>query len=104
MNKPRLKEKYEKEIIPAMMEEFDLKNKMAVPKIKKICINVGVRKMMQKNPKSIEKVSESIKTSPSARKFFPSCYGHLLEFQEKEEVMSFELLPQQEPYILLKLI
>ncbi len=39
---PRLKEKYLKEIIPAMMEEFHYKNKMQVPKITKVSLNQGL--------------------------------------------------------------
>jgi len=34
-----LKEKYNKEVIPAMMKQFGFKNKMAVPSIKKVVIN-----------------------------------------------------------------
>jgi len=37
-----LKEKYEKEIIPAMMKEFGYKNKLQVPRIEKIVINMGI--------------------------------------------------------------
>jgi len=39
---PRLKEKYMKEIIPALKKEFNYKSPMQVPKIKKICLNQGV--------------------------------------------------------------
>lgn len=42
MNKPRLQEKYSKEIVPAMMEKFKLSNPHAVPKLDKIVINMGV--------------------------------------------------------------
>jgi len=38
----RLQEKYEKEIIPAMVEKFGYKNIMEVPKLEKIVINMGV--------------------------------------------------------------
>ena len=34
-----LKEKYNKEVIPAMMKEFGYKNPMAVPRIKKVVLN-----------------------------------------------------------------
>ena len=37
-----LKEKYEKEVIPAMMKEFGYKNKLQVPRIEKIVINMGI--------------------------------------------------------------
>lgn len=38
-NMQKLKEKYNKEVVPAMMEKFGYKNKMAVPCIKKVVIN-----------------------------------------------------------------
>ena len=38
----RLQEKYEKEIIQAMMEKFGYKNIMEVPRLEKIVINMGV--------------------------------------------------------------
>jgi len=42
----RLKEKYEKEIVPKMMEIFGFKNKMEVPKIEKIVVNCGFGKLV----------------------------------------------------------
>lgn len=39
---PRLKQKYSEEIIPSLMEEFQFKSQMQVPKLKKICLNQGV--------------------------------------------------------------
>ncbi len=39
---PRLQEKYEKEVIQAMMDKFGYKNVMEVPKLEKIVINMGV--------------------------------------------------------------
>lgn len=57
---PRLKEKYEKEIIPQMLKDFDLKNKLAIPKIKKISVNVGIGKISQKDPKLAEQVVSNI--------------------------------------------
>ncbi|HET9870521.1 MAG TPA: 50S ribosomal protein L5, partial [bacterium] len=35
-----LKEKYSKEIIPALMKKFDIKNAMRVPKMEKVVLNV----------------------------------------------------------------
>lgn len=39
---PRLHEKYEKEVVQAMIEKFGYKNVMEVPKLEKIVINMGV--------------------------------------------------------------
>ncbi len=38
----RLQEKYEKEVVQAMIEKFGYKNIMEVPKLEKIVINMGV--------------------------------------------------------------
>jgi len=38
----RLKLKYKNEIVPAMMSRFGYKNKMAVPRLEKIVINIGL--------------------------------------------------------------
>ena len=42
MANPRLKEKYNKEIVPALKEKFQYKSVMQVPKISKIAINKGI--------------------------------------------------------------
>jgi len=39
---PRLKERYRKEIVQALMREFGYKNVMQVPKLTKIVVNIGV--------------------------------------------------------------
>ena len=38
----RLKERYEKEVIPALKKEFGYTNVMAVPKIEKVVVNMGL--------------------------------------------------------------
>ena len=40
--KPRMRELYTQKVIPAMMKDLSLKSPMAVPKITKIVINIGV--------------------------------------------------------------
>ncbi|MEQ8926661.1 MAG: 50S ribosomal protein L5 [Fulvivirga sp.] len=42
MASPRLKEKYQKEIIPALKEKFQYSSIMQVPKVTKICLNKGI--------------------------------------------------------------
>lgn len=39
---PRLKDFYTKEIIPALKNEFSLKNKLEVPRLDKVVINMGL--------------------------------------------------------------
>jgi large subunit ribosomal protein L5 len=40
--KSELVEKYQKEVVPAMKEKFGIKNVMAVPRLEKIVVNMGV--------------------------------------------------------------
>jgi large subunit ribosomal protein L5 len=42
MHKPRLKEKYFKEVVPALMEKFKYTTVMQVPKVQKVVINRGI--------------------------------------------------------------
>ena len=44
---PRLKEKYQKEIVPAMIKERGFKNSHEVPRLAKIVINMGVKEGAQ---------------------------------------------------------
>jgi len=39
---PRLKDIYEQKVVPALVEKFGYKNRMAVPKLSKIVVNMGV--------------------------------------------------------------
>jgi large subunit ribosomal protein L5 len=38
----RMKEKYQKDVVPALTKEFGYKNVMAVPKIHKVVVNMGL--------------------------------------------------------------
>ncbi|NLF42161.1 MAG: 50S ribosomal protein L5 [Bacteroidales bacterium] len=39
---PRLREKYTKEVVPALKDQFQYKNNMEVPRLMKICLNQGL--------------------------------------------------------------
>jgi len=49
----RLKEKYTNEVVSALMERFQYKNIMEVPKLEKIVINMGLGEAKD-NPKVLE--------------------------------------------------
>ena len=49
----RLKERYEKQVVPALRKRFELKNPMEVPRLVKIVVNMGVGEAIE-NPKSID--------------------------------------------------
>jgi len=51
--KARLREHYQKTVIPALMKEFGYKNVMSVPKLEKITVNIGLGEATQ-NPKLMD--------------------------------------------------
>ncbi len=50
---PRLKEHYKKTVVPALTKEFGYSNVMAVPKLEKISVNIGLGEATQ-NPKLLD--------------------------------------------------
>lgn len=55
----RLKEKYQNEIVPALVEKFNYSSVMAVPKVEKIVINMGVGDAVS-NVKALDKAVEEL--------------------------------------------
>ena len=44
---PRLKKKYQEEVVPAMMKEFGYKNPLEVPRLEKVTVNVSLGEAIQ---------------------------------------------------------
>lgn len=57
---PRLRERFQKEVAPAIAREFGIKNRMAVPQLEKIVINMGMGEAIA-NPKVLDTASEELK-------------------------------------------
>ncbi|MCI9365413.1 MAG: 50S ribosomal protein L5 [Clostridia bacterium] len=49
----KLREQYEKEVVPALMKKFNYKSVMQVPKLDKIVINIGLGDIRD-NPKALD--------------------------------------------------
>lgn len=49
----RLKERYQKELVPSLMEGLNLDNVMMVPRISKVVVNIGLGEAMD-NPKALD--------------------------------------------------
>ncbi len=56
-----LKEKYKNEVVPALMREFGYPNVMAVPRIEKIVLNIGVGEAKE-NAKALEHAARDLAT------------------------------------------
>ena len=55
----RLKEKYLNEVVPALTEQFNYSSVMAVPKVDKIVLNMGVGDAVS-NAKNLEKAAQEL--------------------------------------------
>lgn len=58
----RLKDQYKNEIVQALMKEFDYTNPMAVPRLEKIVLNMGVGREAQNNPKVFDQAVMELTT------------------------------------------
>jgi large subunit ribosomal protein L5 len=55
----RLKDKYQSEVVPAMIKEFGYKSIMAVPRLRKVVLNMGLGEAIQ-NIKTLESGVEDL--------------------------------------------
>ena len=79
----RIKEKYEQEVIPAMVKKFNYKNKMAVPKIEKIVLNMGIGKARE-DSKILEEATEVISTITGQRPIITKSRKSISNFSIRE--------------------
>jgi large subunit ribosomal protein L5 len=49
----RMKDRYQKEIAPALLKALDLKNVMQIPRVEKVVVNIGLGEAMD-NPKAMD--------------------------------------------------
>ena len=57
----RLREKYKNEIAPALAKEFEIKNPMAIPKIEKVIVNMGLGEASA-NTKILDVAAEELRS------------------------------------------
>ena len=57
----RLREKYKKEIAPALAKEFEIKNPMAIPRLEKVVVNMGLGEASA-NAKILDVATEELKS------------------------------------------
>ncbi|MGD0225181.1 MAG: 50S ribosomal protein L5 [Terriglobia bacterium] len=56
---PRLKERYQKEVVPVLVKEFSYTNANAVPRLRKIVVNMGLGEAIQ-NAKLLDSASAEL--------------------------------------------
>src|SRR5438132_9133307 len=57
---PRLHERYNKTVVPALAKQFSYKNLMQVPRVDKVVLNIGMGEYVQ-NAKSLEFATEDVR-------------------------------------------
>ena len=61
IEKPRLAQRYQREIVPALVKEFRYANAMQVPRLEKVVVNIGMGEAIQ-NGRAIDAASADIRT------------------------------------------
>ena len=56
---PRIRKKYDTEVVPALLQQFGYKNPMQVPRLQKIAINLSMKDAIQ-NVKLLETAAEEL--------------------------------------------
>lgn len=59
--RPRLRDTYRQEIVPAMMSEFGFSNNMRVPRVEKIVVNIGLGEALT-NGRAMESATRDLMT------------------------------------------
>lgn len=79
--KPRLRERYEREIAPALMNEFKFENVMRVPRVQKVVLNIGLGEATQ-NAKALESAEKDLSAI---------CGQHPVVTRSKRSIAAFKL-------------
>jgi large subunit ribosomal protein L5 len=80
---PRLKKDYEDRIVPAMIERFGYKNRLEVPKLEKIVINMGVGEATQ-DKKRVEAAAAEMQAISGQKPVITKAKKSIAQFKLRE--------------------
>jgi large subunit ribosomal protein L5 len=80
---PRLKQRYREEIVPRLQKEFGIDNLMAVPRIEKIALNMGVGEAIQ-NIKILDDAVEELTALAGQRPVITRAQKSIAAFKLRE--------------------
>ena len=83
----RLRDRYVKEVRPALMKEFNLENPMAAPKLEKIVVNMGVGDATQ-NAKLIDPAATEVGQITGQKPVVTKARKSIAAFKVREECPS----------------
>jgi large subunit ribosomal protein L5 len=81
--KPRLKADYEERIVPAMIERFGYKNRMEVPRLDKIVLNMGVGEATQ-DKKKVETAAAEMEQIAGQKPVITKAKKSIAQFKLRE--------------------
>ncbi len=81
----KLREQYEKEVVPALMKKFEYKSISQVPKLEKIVINIGLGDIKE-NPKSLENAMNDLSIITGQRPIVTKAKKSIAAFKLREGV------------------
>jgi len=79
----RLKERYEKEIVPALVQMLDLKNVMEAPKLEKVVLNIGLGEALE-NAKALDAAVEDLSRITGQRPVVTKAKKSIANFKLRE--------------------
>lgn len=80
---PRLKVRYQQEVVPKLRKEFGIDNPTAVPKIAKVAINMGVGDAIQ-NIKILDEAAEELAALTGQRPMITRAHKSIANFKLRE--------------------
>ncbi len=81
----RLKEQYKSEVVPALIKHFKYENIMAVPRLKKAVVNMGLGEAIQ-NSKILDSAVEELATIAGQRPIITHAKKSIANFKLREKM------------------
>ena len=81
----RLKERYQKEVAPAIAKEFGIKNSMAIPRLSKIVLNMGMGEAIA-NAKVLDIAVEELKSIAGQKPVITRAKKSIASFKLREKM------------------
>jgi large subunit ribosomal protein L5 len=82
---PRLRDRYRKDVVPALMRELGYTNALAVPKLQKIVLNMGLGEATQ-NPKILDSAVEELGAISGQRPVVTKAKKAIANFKLREGI------------------
>ena len=82
---PRLKQRYREEVVPRLQKEFGIDNPMAVPRIDKVVLNMGVGEAIQ-NIKILDDAVEEMGALAGQRPMVTRAHKSIANFKLREKM------------------